>query len=150
VPPANRGVVFQETRELPSHGVADWTARMAGGMPILGDDPGPPVHPRGRRSEYDRPPEAGARGFRRSLPRLGGTAPSEVPAPDRDTDGVQLDQEDLRLLALLAEGMPISSVARRVAMSDRTIRRRIRAICEQLGMKATVQAIVWAARRGLV
>jgi DNA-binding NarL/FixJ family response regulator len=95
------------------------------------------------------------RGGRRSLPRLdgaalGGTAPWEVPAPRRDADGVRLDQEDLRLLALLAEGMPVSSVARRVAMSDRTIRRRIRAVCEQLGVKATVQAIVWAARRGLV
>jgi DNA-binding NarL/FixJ family response regulator len=73
-----------------------------------------------------------------------------VSAPRLDADGVRLDQEDLRLLALLAEGMPISSISRRVAMSDRTIRRRIRAICEQLGMKATVQAIVWAARRGLV
>jgi DNA-binding NarL/FixJ family response regulator len=92
---------------------------------------------------------------RRTLPRidpaaLGGAAPSEAPAPRRNADGVQLDQEDLRLLALLADGMPVSSVARRVAMSDRTIRRRIRAICEQLGVKATVQAIVWAARRGLV
>jgi DNA-binding NarL/FixJ family response regulator len=67
-----------------------------------------------------------------------------------DADGVRLDEEDLRLLALLGEGMPLSSVARRVAMSDRTVRRRIRAICEQLGVKATVQAIVWAARRGLV
>jgi DNA-binding NarL/FixJ family response regulator len=97
----------------------------------------------------------GPLGDRRSLPRLGdaaldGTAPWEVPAPRRDADGVRLDQEDLRLLALLAEGMPVSSVARRVAMSDRTIRRRIRAVCEQLGVKATVQAIVWAARRGLV
>jgi DNA-binding NarL/FixJ family response regulator len=81
---------------------------------------------------------------------LFGSAPCEVPAPRRDAHGVRLDQEDLRLLTLLAEGMPVSSVARRVSMSDRTIRRRIRAICEQLGVKATVQAIVWAARRGLV
>jgi DNA-binding NarL/FixJ family response regulator len=81
---------------------------------------------------------------------LGGTTRWEVPATRRDVDGVRLDQEDLRLLALLAEGMPVSSVARRVAMSDRTVRRRMRAICEQLGVKATVQAIVWAARRGLV
>ncbi|HEX5598629.1 MAG TPA: LuxR C-terminal-related transcriptional regulator [Micromonosporaceae bacterium] len=70
--------------------------------------------------------------------------------PYWNTDGIKLDHEDLRLLALLAEGMPVSSVSRRMAMSDRTIRRRVRAICEQLGVKATVQAIVWAARRGLV
>jgi DNA-binding CsgD family transcriptional regulator len=125
------------------------------GLPIVGGEPGLPAHLRHRRSEYDRMQEAGPRGGRRSLPRLDGTAldgtpPWEVPAPRREADGIRLDQEDLRLLALLAEGMPVSSVARRVAMSDRTIRRRIRAICEQLGVKATVQAIVWAARRGLV
>ncbi|GAA1810082.1 hypothetical protein HC028_18940 [Planosporangium flavigriseum] len=98
---------------------------------------------------------AGPRGGPRSLPRLGsatlgGTARCEAPAPGRNTDEAPLDQEDLRLLALLAEGMPVSSVSRRMAMSDRTIRRRIRAICEQLDVKVTVQAIVWAARRGLV
>lgn len=84
-----------------------------------------------------------------------GPPPTVAPAAHRrvtflDTRGVRLNRDDLRLLALLAEGMPISSISRRLAMSDRTIRRRIRAICEQLGVKSTVQAIVWAARRGLV
>jgi DNA-binding CsgD family transcriptional regulator len=153
VPPGARGVAFD--RDLPSDGVDGWTARAAGGMPVMGGESGLPAQPRRRRFEYDRRPEAGSCIGRWSLPdlggaALGGTAPWEAPTPRRDADGVRLDREDLRLLALLAEGMPVSSIARHVAMSDRTIRRRIRAICEQLGMKTTVQAIVWAARRGLV
>ena len=82
--------------------------------------------------------------------RMSGRAWREARPPALDTDGVRLDREDLLVLAMLAEGMPLRSVSRRMAMSDRTIRRRVRAICDQLGVKATVQAIVWAARRGLV
>ena len=113
------------------------------------------VQPRVRRTGDDRSLEAQARDGRLGRPGLAsaplaGRAFPETPARPWETDGIRLHQEDLRLLALLAEGLPISSVSRRMAMSDRTIRRRIRAVCEQLGVKATVQAIVWAARRGLV
>lgn len=61
-----------------------------------------------------------------------------------------LNQEDLRLLRLLAEGLPMESVARRLDLSDRTVRRRTRAICDRLGVGAPIQAIVWAAQRGLL
>jgi len=89
-------------------------------------------------------------GSRLASDRMSGTAWREARLRALYTDGVRLDRDDLLVLALLAEGMPLRSVSRRMAMSDRTIRRRVRAICEQLGVKATVQAIVWAARRGLV
>ena len=61
-----------------------------------------------------------------------------------------LGQEDVELLSLLAEGLPTEVVARRLDLSDRTVRRRTRAICDRLGVSAPVQAIVWAARRGLL
>ncbi|MEU4779117.1 LuxR C-terminal-related transcriptional regulator [Micromonospora sp. NPDC023633] len=61
-----------------------------------------------------------------------------------------LDEEDLRLLRLLATGAPLETVARRSAMSERTVRRRIRAICDRLGVTAPIQAVVWAARRGML
>ncbi|HWC84155.1 MAG TPA: LuxR C-terminal-related transcriptional regulator [Pseudonocardiaceae bacterium] len=61
-----------------------------------------------------------------------------------------LSAQDVALLALLAEGLPIDAVGRRLQLSGRTVRRRTRSICEQLGVQAPVQAIVWAARRGLV
>ncbi|MCW3839911.1 LuxR C-terminal-related transcriptional regulator [Micromonospora yasonensis] len=61
-----------------------------------------------------------------------------------------LDEEDLRLLRLLATGLPLETVARRSEMSERTVRRRIRAICDRLGVTAPIQAVVWAARRGML
>ncbi|HEX3788085.1 MAG TPA: LuxR C-terminal-related transcriptional regulator [Pseudonocardiaceae bacterium] len=61
-----------------------------------------------------------------------------------------LTEQDLALLGLLAEGLSIETVGRRLRLSGRTVRRRTRSICEQLGVRAPVQAIVWAARRGLL
>ena len=61
-----------------------------------------------------------------------------------------LSHEDVELLRLLADGLPTDAVARRLELSDRTVRRRTRAICDRLGVTAPVQAIVWAARRGLL
>lgn len=61
-----------------------------------------------------------------------------------------LDEEDLRLLRLLATGVPLETVARRSGMSERTVRRRIRAICDRLGVTAPIQAVVWAVRRGML
>lgn len=61
-----------------------------------------------------------------------------------------LTREDLAILQLVGEGLPLASVARRMQMSPRTIRRRLRSICDRLGVAHPVQAIVWAARRGLI
>jgi DNA-binding NarL/FixJ family response regulator len=62
----------------------------------------------------------------------------------------ELTAQDVELLALLAAGLPMEAVARRVSASERTVRRRVRAICDRLGCATTIQAIVWATRRGLV
>ena len=61
-----------------------------------------------------------------------------------------LDEDDVRLLALLAEGLPPVVVARRLSMSERTLRRRIRAICDRLNVPSAMPAVVWAAKRGLL
>jgi DNA-binding NarL/FixJ family response regulator len=61
-----------------------------------------------------------------------------------------LDCEDLTLLRLLAAGFSTESVARRVDMSERTVRRRMRAICDRLDVPAPITAVVWAVRRGLL
>jgi DNA-binding NarL/FixJ family response regulator len=61
-----------------------------------------------------------------------------------------LREEDIRLLALLAQGLPLDAVARRLRTSERTVRRRTKDICDRLGVGAPIEAVVWAARRGIL
>lgn len=65
-----------------------------------------------------------------------------------DTGG--LNAADIHLLGLLAEGLPLEAVGRRLDLSDRTIRRRARSVCDRIGVRAPIQAVAWAARRGLI
>jgi DNA-binding NarL/FixJ family response regulator len=62
----------------------------------------------------------------------------------------QLSDEELALLQLVAEGLPIDSVAARLSMSPRTVRRRMHDLCDRIGVTGTMQAVVWAAHHGLV
>jgi DNA-binding NarL/FixJ family response regulator len=61
-----------------------------------------------------------------------------------------LTDEELALLRLVAEGLPIDSVAARLEISPRTVRRRMHDLCDRIGVTGTMQAVVWAAHRGLV
>jgi len=61
-----------------------------------------------------------------------------------------LDADDLRLLELLSQGLPLEAVGRQMYLSDRTVRRRIRAICERLRVSTPIEAVVWAVRRRLL
>jgi DNA-binding NarL/FixJ family response regulator len=63
---------------------------------------------------------------------------------------LSLSAEEVELLHLLGRGLPLEAVARRLRTSERTVRRRIRAICVRMGVDFPIQAVVWAARRGLV
>lgn len=84
-------------------------------------------------------PPTGARPWPHERPRL-------VSAPESNP----LDAADIQLLGLLAEGLPLEAVGRRLDLSDRTIRRRARAVCDRIGVRAPIQAVAWAARRGLI
>lgn len=61
-----------------------------------------------------------------------------------------LADDDVKILRLLAEGLPLQLVARGAGMSSRTVRRRIRAVCDRLGVDTSIEAVVWAAKRGLL
>ena len=71
-------------------------------------------------------------------------------APHGETRHREISHDDLQLLRLLATGLPVESVARRLDLSERTVRRRTRAACDRLGFGTAMEAIVWAARRGLL
>jgi DNA-binding NarL/FixJ family response regulator len=66
------------------------------------------------------------------------------------TESPPLSREDVALLGLLAEGLPLDVVARRLCTSERTVRRRTRHICDRLGFRAPIQAVVWAAQQGML
>ncbi len=85
-----------------------------------------------------------------------GTAPPAITrarsrhASDAPRPHPQLSRQDLELLRMLADGALIGAVARKLRTSDRTVRRRIRHICDRLGVATPIQAVVWAARQGLL
>ncbi len=58
--------------------------------------------------------------------------------------------DDLAILGLLAEGHTVASVARRTGLSERTVRRRLRALGDELGVDSTIETVVIAVRAGLI
>jgi len=64
--------------------------------------------------------------------------------------GAGIGEDDALLLGLLANGLMIASVARRMNLSERTVRRRLRSLCDRLEVETPVQAVVWAVRAGVL
>lgn len=64
--------------------------------------------------------------------------PSVVPDPE------------LRILALLAQGLTADVAADRLGISTRTLRRRTTSARECFGVATTIEAITEAARRGIL
>ena len=57
---------------------------------------------------------------------------------------------DLEILGLLAAGQTVDGAARRVGLSGRTVRRRLRALADDLGVESTMETVVHAVRSGLI
>jgi len=61
-----------------------------------------------------------------------------------------LDDQELALVRLIADGLVLEAIARQLAVSQRTLRRRIRAVCDRVGVDTPVQLAVLAARHGVI
>ncbi len=86
--------------------------------------------------------------------RDGGMVPAPA-MPPRDTAqhlpaAQSLTEDEIQLLAEIATGVTTDVAARRLELSARTLRRRLRAICDQLGVNTPIEAVVWAARKQLI
>jgi DNA-binding NarL/FixJ family response regulator len=67
-----------------------------------------------------------------------------------DGSGHPVTPEEVAILQLMVKGLPLDSIAQHIGLSSRTIRRRLRSLCDRLGLMHPIQAIVWAAQRGLL
>ena len=61
----------------------------------------------------------------------------------------RLTAVEIYVLRLMAEGDTIDVVARKLEVSERTVRRKARSACDKVGCETTIEAIVWAVRNGL-
>ena len=98
---------------------------------------------RGGRLQPDerRPDDPGAR-----RPRLPGRQRLRQPDPRIET----LTPRELEVLELLAEGSPNKAIARRLAISDQTVKFHIASILGKLGASNRTDAVRRALRRGLL
>ncbi|MDZ5619717.1 response regulator transcription factor [Nocardioides bizhenqiangii] len=67
-----------------------------------------------------------------------------------DQPGWRPGDLDIEILRLLSRGHTTDAIARRVGVSERTVRRRLRAIADEIGVESSIEAVVHAVRVGLI
>jgi DNA-binding CsgD family transcriptional regulator len=84
-----------------------------------------------------------------------GTAPRSIAGPhkltrQRPSGEPRLTPEEVSILNTVATGVPLDVAARQQGVSPRTLRRRVRATCDRIGVHTTIEAVVWAAKHQLI
>jgi DNA-binding NarL/FixJ family response regulator len=54
------------------------------------------------------------------------------------------------VLSCVAEGLPNKRIARRLEISEKTVKAHLTSIFQQIGVSDRTQAALWATRQGLV
>jgi DNA-binding CsgD family transcriptional regulator len=57
---------------------------------------------------------------------------------------------DTQMLRMLADGHTIEVIARRLEVSERTVRRRLRVLADEAGVTTTIELVVHAVRHGII
>jgi DNA-binding NarL/FixJ family response regulator len=63
---------------------------------------------------------------------------------DRHRGGPQLTDRESEILALVAQGLPNKLIARRLAISERTVKGHLTRVFERIGVTDRTQAALWA------
>lgn len=74
-------------------------------------------------------------------------SPAQSPCPPR---AIHLTPRELEVLALLCEGLPNKLISRRLEISSATVKCHISRILSELSVSSRLQAVVAAARYGLL
>jgi DNA-binding NarL/FixJ family response regulator len=81
---------------------------------------------------------------------LATTAAPRAPAASEPGDAAPLTPRELEVLALLAEGLPNKAIAPRLGISEHTVKAHVTSIFAKLHAGTRAEAVVTAARRGLL
>jgi DNA-binding NarL/FixJ family response regulator len=72
------------------------------------------------------------------------------PRPGASTRLEELTERELEVLRLLAEGLSNAEIARRLVVSDATVKTHINHILSKLQVRDRVQAVIYAYESGLI
>lgn len=90
---------------------------------------------------------AAARGESPLDPRVARTVLDERLAPSQARS--ELSPRELEVLTLLVAGLPNKVIARRLQISEKTVKAHLTSVFRQLGVTDRTQAALWAARHGI-
>ena len=100
----------------------------------------------------DAPPEelfAAVRSAARGESPLDPKAAQAVLSERSERRSVELSGREREVLGLVAEGMPNKLIARRLEISEKTVKAHLTRVYEQIGVSDRTQAALWAQRNGL-
>jgi DNA-binding NarL/FixJ family response regulator len=76
-------------------------------------------------------------------------AASAVLSDRAEQRAVELTDRERQVLSLVAEGMPNKRIARRLEISEKTVKAHLTRIFERIGVSDRTQAALWAQRHGV-
>lgn len=92
---------------------------------------------------------AGIRAAARGESPLAPKAAQAVLADRAEQRSVELTKREQEVLALIAEGLSNKLIARRLEISEKTVKAHLTRIYEQIGVSDRTQAALWAQRHGI-
>jgi len=93
--------------------------------------------------------QAARQGLAVVAPELAGTL-SHAPLPDAPKLLDPLTPREVEVLQLLAEGLPNKAIARRLAISEHTVKFHVNSILSKIGAQSRTEAVVKATQLGLI